>query len=149
MKNAISKLTTRDERGFTLIELLVVIAIIGVLAALVLAALSSAQKGSRDSKRKSDIKQMQVGANNFISDGNNLTVATLSAATAGTTGITSNYLTQFPTAPTSGDGYHYKATDNANWAFCSKNERDSTKAFAAGPTITNEAAAPGCDLTLQ
>ncbi len=57
-----------SERGFTLIELLVVIAIIGVLAALVLAALSSAQKGARDGRRKSDLKQYQAALNQYYND---------------------------------------------------------------------------------
>ena len=46
-----------DSKGFTLIELLVVIAIIAILAALILAALTSAQKGARDSQRRNDIGQ--------------------------------------------------------------------------------------------
>lgn len=46
--------------GFTLIELLVVIAIIGVLSSVVLASLNSARLKSRDSKRISDIQQLEL-----------------------------------------------------------------------------------------
>lgn len=42
-------------RGFTLIELLVVIAIIGVLATIIVASFTSAQRRGRDARRKADM----------------------------------------------------------------------------------------------
>jgi len=50
----------RVKSGFTLIELLVVIAIIGVLASIVLASLNTARRKSRDARRITDIKQIQL-----------------------------------------------------------------------------------------
>ena len=49
----------RTESGFTLIELLVVISIIGILAALATVSFASTQKQTRDTQRKSDLRQFQ------------------------------------------------------------------------------------------
>lgn len=45
--------------AFTLIELLVVVAIIGLLASLILAALTSAQLDARDKRRVADVRQLE------------------------------------------------------------------------------------------
>lgn len=46
-------------RGFTLLELLVVIGIIAILMSLAAVAYSSAQKSTRDAKRRGDMKALQ------------------------------------------------------------------------------------------
>lgn len=71
-----------NKSGFTLIELLVVIAIIGVLASIVLASLNNARGKSRDARRITDVKQIQLAlelyfdANNGYPDANGTCAAT-------------------------------------------------------------------------
>lgn len=57
-------------QGFTLIELLVVIAIIGLLSTLAVVALGSARQKANDSKRLSDIKQIQTALELYYTDNN-------------------------------------------------------------------------------
>ncbi len=75
-----------NKKGFTLIELLVVIAIIGLLSTLAVVALGSAREKARDSKRLSDLKQVQTALELHYTD-----VASYPAGTAlvlGGTGAT-------------------------------------------------------------
>ena len=60
-----------SSKGFTLIELLVVIAIIGILAATVLASLSSARSKGNDAKVKSQLSSMRAAAEIYYSTNNN------------------------------------------------------------------------------
>ncbi|HBB38184.1 MAG: hypothetical protein UV82_C0007G0063 [Candidatus Magasanikbacteria bacterium GW2011_GWD2_43_18] len=59
-----------NKKGFTLIELLVVIAIIGLLSTLAVVALGSAREKANDSKRLSDLKQVQTALELYYTDQN-------------------------------------------------------------------------------
>lgn len=58
--------------AFTLIELLVAISIIGVLASLLFTSYTVIQKNSRDTQRKSDLKQYLTALENYASANNSL-----------------------------------------------------------------------------
>ena len=105
---------TPQTRGFTLIELLVVIAIIGLLAAIVLASISSARAKARDTRRKMDLRNLQTALTLYISDHNvpppNPGVDGACGAnfvTALTPLVTGNYISALPQDPSNSDGYCY------------------------------------------
>ena len=58
----------RGRQGFTLVELLVVIAIIGLLVSIILPNLSGARASSRDARRVSDIKNIQLALALYYND---------------------------------------------------------------------------------
>jgi len=93
------------KKGFTLIELLVVIAIIGILSSVVLASLNSAREKSRDAKRVSDIKQLQLALELFW-DTNGEYAADLAALQTG------GFIPNTPTDPVGSAAYSYALLNN-------------------------------------
>ena len=69
-------------RGFTLLELLVVISIIGILISMGAVAFSTAQRKSRDAKRRADMQQIQKGFEQYYADNGSVysTCAAMSVA---------------------------------------------------------------------
>ena len=82
----------KKSRGFTLIELLVVIAIIGMLSSIILVSLGAARKKGRDTRRISDLKQMQLALEMYY-DANNNTYPNALSSIAGV------YIGSVPTDP--------------------------------------------------
>ena len=100
-------------RAFTLIELLVVFAIIGILSAVIMASMNQARAQSRDGKRTTDIKQLQLALGLYY-DANNVYPLTISTSTLGP------YIPAIPIDPSSNgttiyryDYVPYCASDNA------------------------------------
>jgi len=120
----------KQRKGFTLIELLVVLAIIGLLSTLAVVSLNNARQKSRDSKRLSDIKQVQTALELYFSDvgtypveaaavvlgsANEVTLSStngFAAAAAGTT-----YVGKVPSNPTpNGADYSYLSADGSTYS---------------------------------
>lgn len=117
-----------NKKGFTLIELLVVIAIIGLLSTLAVVALSSARQKARDSKRLSDLKQIQTALELYYTDNNAYPTAAgginlgttnyiclNSAAGFTTTGCADAYMGLVPTDPQSTQNYVYTSAAGATY----------------------------------
>lgn len=116
-----------NKKGFTLIELLVVIAIIGLLSTLAVVALGSAREKARDSKRLSDLKQVQTALELFYTDENGYPTSTLGVTLGGasaaclnssgftTAGCANPYMGQVPADPGQ-TSYTYTATSSASYS---------------------------------
>ncbi|HZS42642.1 MAG TPA: prepilin-type N-terminal cleavage/methylation domain-containing protein [Candidatus Paceibacterota bacterium] len=102
----------KRSRGFTLIELIVVIGIIGLLTAIVIANLGTARAKGRDSKRASDIKQLQLALENYFTNNQTYPVCNDTSCLPGA--LAPTYLPSMPTDPTNSGNYVYGYIGNAS-----------------------------------
>jgi prepilin-type N-terminal cleavage/methylation domain-containing protein len=123
-------------KGFTLLELLVVIGIISVLVGLGTVAYSTAQKKSRDAKRKGDMKAMQSALEQYYSVcGYVYPGSVASGIVCASPAVTFIADADMPTDPTSGLEYDYTYTGASNtYTLCAPNS----------PAFESEATDPYC-----
>ncbi|OHA08386.1 MAG: hypothetical protein A3B37_01630 [Candidatus Sungbacteria bacterium RIFCSPLOWO2_01_FULL_59_16] len=112
MSHYLNNLRRGGRKGFTLIELLVVIAIIGILASIVLASLNTARQKSRDARRISDVKQIQLALELFA-DSNSQEYPDAVADLE-----TDDFLPATPLDPVSGAGYPYDNFEDSTGGAC-------------------------------
>ena len=100
-----------SKKSFTLVELMVVVAIISILAAGLLVGLGGARKKARDSRRISDLRNVQAALEVYYSQNNKYPSATDWPSLEGklkSAGITS----RLPDDPISGQHYDYTDCDS-------------------------------------
>lgn len=105
---------TRRGKGFTIIELLVVVAIIGMLAAVIMTALSSSQVSARDSRRLADVHELHKAFEFYSLDNNGRYPAAAPSPyyLADVSGLAPAYIAAIPRDPLetvagSGNDYRY------------------------------------------
>lgn len=109
-------------RAFTLLEILVVIGIIAILVSLGAVSYSTAQKKSRDAKRKSDLKAIQNALEQYYSicgyvyptpDTGNKVPTSIGCASPSTT-----FMSLVPTDPKTGVAYDMTQTATSDYSIC-------------------------------
>lgn len=117
-------------KGFTLLELLVVISIIGILVAVAAVSFTTAQKQSRDSRRRGDIKAIQNAFEQYNSTNNGAYAVDCASM------LTGNLQGNTPTDPKTGAAYLMNCTTSA-YCVCGEIEQLGT----------GNALDPGCNAT--
>lgn len=124
------------QEGFTLLELLVVVAILGILASIAFALLNPAALfgQSRDTRRKSDLKQIKTSLQLYYNDNksypNNDTWITNATAWFGIGGggpdLVPSYIKSMPGDPDSTKTYDYR--DSSTTGGCTDNQSFALRA---------------------
>lgn len=142
------------KQGFTLIELLVVISIIGILATLVLANVGGARERTRDTQRKSDLRNIQTALRLYYNDFGKYPADSgssgkiIGCGTAGTSecnwgtsfkwgapGSETIYMSKLPNDPVTGVNYYYNYINGDEYELraCLENKSDTSGASGSLP----------------
>ncbi len=98
----LNKTFPKQRLGFTLVEILVVVVIIGVLATLTTVSVNSVRSKARDTKRISDVRQIQLALEMYRDDNGKYPDSVVIGTPLSSNGIT--YLAKVPKAPGVKDG---------------------------------------------
>jgi general secretion pathway protein G len=124
--------------GFSLLELLVVISIIGILVSISTVAFTTAQKTSRDSRRRADMKAMQAAFEQYRAEvGTYEACNTMADYDGGTGALMPGGL---PVDPRNSGDYVYNTSagcDVSNYCVCAYLESGTGNADAPTSTACN------------
>ena len=140
MKKKNNSFTSRIS-GFTLLELLVVIAIIGILSAVGLGSYMTSRKRAADSRRRSDLKQIQNAFEQYYTVENQYPENAATADSLFSEG-------SLPTQP-GGDDYDIDYAVDSYTACAELDVADTGNADADGNAATGEDADYFCVWSLQ
>jgi len=116
-----------NSKGFTIIELLVVIVIIGILVALALPNLFSAQQRGRDTERKNDLKNISQRLETYYNDEQSYPAD--QAAAVDVDGLGSDAFA----GPKGGETYTYTCTETVTGT-----DGDTCQAFTLTAVLENK-----------
>lgn len=123
----------RKRFGFTLIEVLVAVTIVAVLTAIGMVSYASANRSSRDAKRKSDLEQIRAALEMYRADCGFYPEAITpgSPLTSSCLGSTVTYMQQVPQdpKPSSGCEYGYSRVDENNYTITVCFEKEGNISF--------------------
>ena len=128
-----------NKKGFTILELLISIAIIAVLSSIIMVSMTGIKKQTRDTRRMSDINEIQKALNLYFTTTNRFPIFTSETIITGTDAFSTlleqgGHITQVPTDPAYPEyAYTYQSDStgaNFNLKFCM--ETDSIKRFSKG-----------------
>lgn len=117
----------RHQTGYTLLEILVVISIIAILIALGTASFTTAQKKSRDARRREDMKMLQTAMEQVYANN-------AAKYPTGTAGLTQTYLPGgIPRDPKGGSSYSlsFDSANGTGYCFCATLENNDGNASGA------------------
>jgi len=121
------------KKSFTLLEMLVVLGIIGVILSVLTLSFSIAQKKSRDSKRKGDLRSIQSGLEQYYSSCYVYPTGSLAADTPVACETSPPVISVVPVDPKDGSAYIYGPTgtepDIEGFSICTVLESDVNPNF--------------------
>lgn len=123
----------KEQKGFTIIELLVVIVIIGILVALALPNLFSAQARGRDTDRKNELKNLQTRLETYFNDNGEYPSTDTAAMVAALGGSATDDEYVDPR----NNPYVYESTDGTSFTLTADLENDSDPDATSGNYVLN------------